>query len=98
PGPASRRHLPFAPGVLPLSSSHLPKTKACELRLERVFKPILKSAPVQTHLAHALTHPIATAQPCPLAWARQRLFDDRPSMNIDVGRRSDASPEHRIGT
>jgi hypothetical protein len=54
------------------------------------------AAPVHVSLINALPDPVAAADPYPLTSAWWRLFDDRPSVNIDIGRRCDAAPKHRI--
>jgi len=40
--------------------------------------------------------PVATAHSYPLAWAQRGLFDDRPTMNIDVCWRGDAAPKDSV--
>lgn len=47
-------------------------------------------------LVNALSDPVATAHPYPLARAGWGLFDDRPSMNVDVRWRGDAAPKDSI--
>lgn len=43
-------------------------------------------------LVNALSDPVATAHPYPLTRARRGLFDDRPSMNVNVRWRGDPAP------
>lgn len=47
-------------------------------------------------LVNALPDPVTTANPYPLAWTRARLFDDWPSVNVDICRRGYPAPKDRI--
>ena len=75
-------------------ASELPNDNRAHDMSHRCQRPLADAVGVS--LVSALPDVVATAHPYPLAWAGRRLLDDRPSVDIDVGRCGDAAPKDRI--
>jgi len=73
---------------------------AASAPVARPYPTLRRSSGLSRQLVHALINAlpdiVPTAAPYPLPRTRRRFFDDRPSVDIDIGRRRDAAPKYRI--